>query len=531
MANRRFSLINRPNVGSSAEINDLTAAVTWANVPDANITESSVTQHEAALTILESQITDGSILARLGSAETITGIWSHNADVNHSAGSSSFWFNGGNTLSGELAVVGSNLTLTNNGLTDFVITGFTDVQIDGDIELSNTSPSIRVSDTNAATDQKNIDVNFGSGVLGVNLLNDARDSSSLFITMSRSGTTPTVFSLFANDINLIGSTIDVSGALTASSYGGITEANLVDKSANEAITGQWDFQATTDITLGALFRIWDATNTDNIAFQHDGTDLNITGTTTTDINITGITAIQAGTVDADFDAITATSYGGITEAALVDKGAAETISGVWSFNDTMNVANGNGKIIEGSDLHSATMNIRANRFNFIELGVIGNTSNVEEPVMRSQGGHTEFYVRGTRKFAINETGTAVTVEDGYGFRVQDTLDTDYIQIAHDGTDVNFTHVNTTDWNITGITSVQAGTVDVDFAVITGSYFNTPTSTTTALADITAAINTDAGKVAGSMVFNTTSGAPVWAAGNADGSVWVDATGTTAHTPV
>jgi len=43
---------------SVAETNDLTASVTWANVPDANITESSVTQHQAALTITESQISD-----------------------------------------------------------------------------------------------------------------------------------------------------------------------------------------------------------------------------------------------------------------------------------------------------------------------------------------------------------------------------------------------------------------------------------------------------------------------------------------
>lgn len=42
----------------TAETNDLTAAVTWANVPDINITESSVTQHEAALSITESQISD-----------------------------------------------------------------------------------------------------------------------------------------------------------------------------------------------------------------------------------------------------------------------------------------------------------------------------------------------------------------------------------------------------------------------------------------------------------------------------------------
>ena len=43
---------------SFTETNDLSAAVTWANVPDANITESSVTQHQAALTITESQISD-----------------------------------------------------------------------------------------------------------------------------------------------------------------------------------------------------------------------------------------------------------------------------------------------------------------------------------------------------------------------------------------------------------------------------------------------------------------------------------------
>lgn len=43
---------------TSSEVNDLTSSVTWANVPDANITQSSVTQHQFQLTILESQISD-----------------------------------------------------------------------------------------------------------------------------------------------------------------------------------------------------------------------------------------------------------------------------------------------------------------------------------------------------------------------------------------------------------------------------------------------------------------------------------------
>ena len=45
-------------IPSIAEVNDLTASVTWANVPDANITQSSVTQHQAALAITASQLSD-----------------------------------------------------------------------------------------------------------------------------------------------------------------------------------------------------------------------------------------------------------------------------------------------------------------------------------------------------------------------------------------------------------------------------------------------------------------------------------------
>jgi hypothetical protein len=46
------------NGAEAAEVNDLTTSVTWANVPDVNITQTSVTQHQAALSITESQISD-----------------------------------------------------------------------------------------------------------------------------------------------------------------------------------------------------------------------------------------------------------------------------------------------------------------------------------------------------------------------------------------------------------------------------------------------------------------------------------------
>ena len=43
---------------SYTETNDLTSAVTWTNIPDANVPESAVTQHQAALSVTESQISD-----------------------------------------------------------------------------------------------------------------------------------------------------------------------------------------------------------------------------------------------------------------------------------------------------------------------------------------------------------------------------------------------------------------------------------------------------------------------------------------
>ena len=56
------------------------------------------------------------------------------------------------------------------------------------------------------------------------------------------------------------------------------------------------------------------------------------------------------------------------------------------------------------------------------------------------------------------------------------------------------------------------------------------ATTAELADIGDAINT-ADKFTGKQVWNTTTGRPVWAAGNTAGAVWVDHAGSTLHTPV
>jgi hypothetical protein len=59
----------------SASIAIDASQVTTGIFADARIAQSNVTQYQSALTITESQITDGSILARVGENETITGTW------------------------------------------------------------------------------------------------------------------------------------------------------------------------------------------------------------------------------------------------------------------------------------------------------------------------------------------------------------------------------------------------------------------------------------------------------------------------
>jgi hypothetical protein len=92
----------------TAETNDLSAAVTWANVPDANITQSSVTQHQAALSITESQISD--LQAYLTASST--------AALTNKSGNISQWTNDTGYLTAEtnnLSTVSGTLGTANGG--------------------------------------------------------------------------------------------------------------------------------------------------------------------------------------------------------------------------------------------------------------------------------------------------------------------------------------------------------------------------------------------------------------------------------
>jgi len=106
---------------SFTETNDLTAAVTWANVPDANITQSSVTQHQAALSITESQISDLGAYITASSTDTLT-----NKTINSASNTITITESNISDL-GSYITASSTDTLTNKSisLTNNTLTGTT----------------------------------------------------------------------------------------------------------------------------------------------------------------------------------------------------------------------------------------------------------------------------------------------------------------------------------------------------------------------------------------------------------------------
>jgi len=108
----------------TSESNDLTASVTWANVPDANITESSVTQHQAALSITESQISDlGSYLTSESNDLTASVTWANVPDANITESSVTQHQGALSITESQISDLGSYLTsVALNDVSDVTIT-------------------------------------------------------------------------------------------------------------------------------------------------------------------------------------------------------------------------------------------------------------------------------------------------------------------------------------------------------------------------------------------------------------------------
>jgi hypothetical protein len=190
-------------------------------------------------------------------------------------------------------------------------------------------------------------------------------------------------------MDIRGTAVDVQAALTATSYGGITEANLVDKSASEAISGAWSFSTSVNLTAGADLYVWDPTTIDYLQIAESGSIATIS------TNNNPIYFTPGGTNTVQFH---------------------PTISQFV-----------NGKNVRVFD---------ATNVDYLQFSETGSNSQIttnNNPLQIIPGGsYTGFF-----------TGKAV--------RIYDAGNTDYVSMSHDGTDFNFAATNTTDVNFTGLT--------------------------------------------------------------------------------
>jgi len=152
----------------STETNDLTASVTWANVPDANITESSVTQHEAALSVAHTQVTGLGTAATTASTDyataaqgaladsalqssdidVVNGVQSYDADNAVTDAAQTFTASQSGFITDNSASLTFDLTATNN-FKAAVSTGTPALTFTGMASASGQSGNIYINNTGA----------------------------------------------------------------------------------------------------------------------------------------------------------------------------------------------------------------------------------------------------------------------------------------------------------------------------------------------------------------------------------------------
>lgn len=154
-------------------------------------------------------------------------------------------------------------------------------------------------------------------------------------TFDVSGTDHTM--VFGSAIVTFSNAVTITGALIANSYGGITEANLVDKSAAETIAGAWNLgtpsaAVLTNATGLPISSGVSGLGTNVATFLATPTSSNfiaaITGETGTGAAVFG--TAPTFTTSISFNAVTDT-VASIENQNLLDKTATEVITGVWDF--------------------------------------------------------------------------------------------------------------------------------------------------------------------------------------------------------
>lgn len=428
MADRRYALLGHTHAGlgastawgsitgTLADQTDLQAALDL-KAPLASPTFTGTVDVSAAtLTGLSSDdLADVASIAMLDENETVTGTWTFNEEIQllpqtaptHAEGL--LWYDSTekslsyyNDEADVTINVGQENVIRVRNTTGSTITNGSAVYISGATGAN--LPNISLAQANALATAEciglvthDIENNSNGYVTTLGIVRDLDTSAwsagaELFLSPSVAGgltsTKPT--SDFCVPVGyVVVSNVSV-GEIKVTMHPEANRGDLTSKSQNETVTGTWNFSGQPTFYSGGTsgnikigrdsgqyyeIQVQDGRAVHNyVQDESDTTDhsvywsINTPGTGLKDFRwqISGVANMvldKDGNLDVG-GAITAASYGGITEANLVDKTAAETVSGLWSITNT------SGFIVSSTtpQFHLRDTNATADEKNWIVRG-------------------------------------------------------------------------------------------------------------------------------------------------------------------
>jgi hypothetical protein len=375
------------------------------------VPEATVTAHEAALTILETQITDGSLLARVADTENISGAWN---------------FTSGTKIDFTAGItIGPNKGWLNHAGTTYRMRGV----VAGD--------TIQISAADSGDVERAL------------LFGDPDGSTRLYYTGTQKLAT-------AAD------GIDVTGDVGGTTIGGITEANLVDKTAAEEISGIWEVQDDVHFAFG----------NDKDAYIEFDTTVG-SGGFTIDINTAGSLVLRENQ-DIIFDLWSDGNNGSETGQIRFrsrknagGQGAEGQIMGFMNFERQTTAARADISwgLVDDDTAGDAVEVMRLDSDGLLDIRPQDSTgglriydSGTTDYVTMSHDG-TDFWATGvnTRFFYFNDLTDSVTILDGAGLRLYDSGNTDYVKMSHNGTDFVFAGTNTREY-LFGTSNALGGSI-------------------------------------------------------------------------
>ena len=381
---------------STSSIAVAASQTTSGTFADARISQSSVTQHQAALTIAETQITNGNILARVADSETISGSWIFNnpvtvgspvvstdaatkqyvddsitgldfkASVRVATTANLSTFSGTQTVDGVTLVAGNRILIKNQ----------TDATANG-IYVSSGGTLVRAPDADDSPDGE-----VSSGMYTFVEEGATNANSGWVLTTSNPitlGTTPLSFTQFTGTgqitagagLTMTGSTIDV---VTASSSRIVVNADSIDL-ATAGTAGTYK-----SVTTDAYGRVTSGTNPTTLSgygitdAQALDTDLTaIAGLSTTGVIVrTGSGTATTRSIAASGVGLSITNANGIAgDPTVVSNATSAATASTLMSRDGGGSTSANNLSLGGNLI----LNSGSTAVNGIELGSIGGASN------------------------------------------------------------------------------------------------------------------------------------------------------------